>query len=74
MSDSLRTKLLRTDLEAWNHPRYVYLGGPAFAVLGTIVGQSWGVHLSGKGFPSISSRGRRRSPGSRSSRSSIERA
>lgn len=39
MTDSLRPKLLRTDLEAWNNPRYVYLGAPDFAVLGLIVGQ-----------------------------------
>ncbi|WP_255170139.1 hypothetical protein [Natrononativus amylolyticus] len=45
MAGGMRARLLRTDLEAWNDERYVYVGGPMCAVLGLLLGQLFGVHL-----------------------------
>jgi len=46
MNHSLKSRLLRTDLGAWNSPWYVYVGTPVFAALGATIGSLWGPHLA----------------------------
>lgn len=38
MDPALRARLFGTDPDVWHNKNYIYVGGPAFAVIGVLVG------------------------------------
>jgi len=45
MDASLKARIFRTDLSAWNNKWYVIFGSPIFAAIGVLLGWLFGVHL-----------------------------
>jgi uncharacterized membrane protein len=46
MDSSLTSRVLWTDLSAWNNRWYVYVGAPLLAAIGATIGSLWGSHLA----------------------------
>ena len=46
MDDTLKSRLFRTDVKAWNNAWYLYIGTPLLAALGSTIGVLWGVSLA----------------------------
>jgi len=45
MSGPITSRVLWTNLGAWNNAWYVYVGAPLLAALGAVIGSLWVSHL-----------------------------